>query len=75
MEFPIEIITKKRWRELEGRARRAEVAVDGLAHSVGDLRGRLSAMTGIVDDLRREVRSLRRMLNKKEKKTWQSIGR
>jgi hypothetical protein len=75
MEFPIVIITKKRWRELEGRARRAEVAVDGLAHSVGDLRGRLSAMAGIVDDLRREVRSLRRMLNKKEKKTWQSIGR
>lgn len=75
MEFPIIIITRKRWRELEGRARRAESAVDGLAHSVGDLRGRLSAMTGIVNDLRRDVRSFRRMLNKKEKKTWQSIGR
>ena len=68
-------MSRRRWRELEARARRAEVAVDGLAHSVDDLRRRLSAMTGIVDDLRREVRSLRRMLNKKEKKTWQSIGR
>ena len=69
MEFPIVIITRKRWRELEGRARRAESAVDGLAHSVDDLRGRLSAMTGIVDDLRRDVRSLRKITNKIEK-TW-----
>ena len=74
MELPIVIITKKRWRELEARARRAESAVDGLAHSVGDLRGRLSAMTGIVDDLRRDVRGLRRMLNKKER-TWQYTGK
>ena len=74
MEIPIIIITRKRWRELEGLARRAEVAVDGLAHSVDDLRGRLSAMAGIVDDLRRDVRSLRRTINKKEK-TWQFTGR
>lgn len=67
MKLPIVIITRKRWRELEARARRAECAVDGLAHSVDDLRGRLSAMTGTVDDLRRDVRSIRRVLNKKEK--------
>ena len=74
MEFPIIIITRKRWRELEARARRAESAVDGLAHSVDDLRGRLSAMTGIVDNLRRDVRSLRRIINKKER-TWQYTGK
>ena len=74
MEFPIVIITRKRWRELEGRARRAESAVDGLAHSVDDLRGRLSAMTGIVDDLRRDVRSLRKITNKIEK-TWKFTGK
>jgi chromosome segregation ATPase len=75
MEFPIIIITRKRWRELEGRARRAESAVDGLARSVDELRGRLSAMTGIINDLSRDVRSLRRMLNKKEKKTWRFTGK
>ena len=74
MKFPIVIITRKRWREMEGRARRAESAVDGLVHSVADLRGRLSAITGIVDDLRRDVRSLRKMLNKKER-TWQFTGK
>lgn len=74
MKFPIIITTRKRWREMEGRARRAESAVDGLAHSVDDLRGRLSSMTGIVDDLRRDVRSLRRIVNKKER-IWQSIGK
>jgi len=74
MEFPIVIITRKRWRELEGLARRAESAVDGLAHSVDDLRRHLSAMAGIVDDLRRDVRSLRRMLNKKER-IWQYTGK
>jgi predicted RNase H-like nuclease (RuvC/YqgF family) len=75
MEFPIIIITRKRWRELERRARRAESAVDGLAHGVDELRGRLSAMTGIINDLSRDVRSLRRMLNKKEKKTWRFTGK
>ena len=74
MKLPFIIITRKRWRELEGRARRAEYAADVLAHSVDGLRKRMSAMTGIVDDLRRDVRSLRRMLNKKEK-TWQYTGK
>ena len=74
MELPIIIITRKRWRELEGRAQRAESAVDGLVHSVADLRGRLSAVTGIVDDLRRDVRSLRKIINKIEK-TWQYTGK
>jgi predicted nucleic acid-binding Zn-ribbon protein len=74
MELPIVIITKKRWRELEGRAQRAESAVDGLTHSVDELRRRLSAMTGIVDDLRRDVRSLRKIINKIEK-TWQYTGK
>lgn len=74
MKLPIVIITRKRWRELETRARRAECAVDGLEHSVDDLRGRLSAVTGIVDDLRRDVRGLNRMINKKER-TWQYTGR
>ena len=74
MELPILIITRKRWRELEGRARRAESAVDGLAHGVDDLRGRMSSITGIVDDLRRDIRSLRRILNKKER-IWQFTGK
>jgi hypothetical protein len=74
MEFPIVIIKRKRWRELEGRARRAKSAVDGLAHSVEDLRGRLTSVTGIVDDLRRDIRNIRRILNKKER-TWQYTGR
>jgi len=74
MEFPIIIITRKRWRELEGRARRAESAADVLAHSVDDLRKRLSVTTGIVDDLRRDVRSLRRIINKKER-IWRYTGK
>ena len=74
MKFPIIIITRKRWREMEGRARRAESAADRLAHSVDDVRKRLSAMTGTIDDLRRDVRSLRKMLNKKEG-IWQYTGR
>ena len=67
-------MSRKRWRELEGRAEQAESAVDGLTHSVDELRGRLSAMTGIVDDLRRDVRSLRKIINKIEK-TWQYTGK
>jgi predicted RNase H-like nuclease (RuvC/YqgF family) len=74
MELPIIIMSRKRLRELEGRARRADSAVDGLAHSVDDLRRRLSSMTGIVDDLRRDVRSLRRTINKKER-IWQYTGK
>jgi hypothetical protein len=74
MEFPIIIITRKRWRELEAWSRRAESAADGLAHSVDVLHRRLSAMTCIVDDLRRDFRSLRRLLNKKEK-IWQYTGK
>lgn len=74
MKFPIIVITRKRWHELEARARRAESAADGLEHSFDDLRGRLSAVTGIVDDLRRDVRGLNRMINKKER-TWQYTGR
>lgn len=74
MELPIIIITRKRWRELEGRARRAESAANVLARSVDDVRKRLSAMTGIVDDLRRDIRSLRRTINKKEK-IWQYTGK
>lgn len=74
MEFPIVIITRKRWRELEGRARRAETTTDVLKHSVEDLRRRLSAMTAIIDDLRRDVRSLRKIINKKER-IWQYTGK
>lgn len=74
MELPIIIISRKHWREMEGRARRAESAVDGLTHSVDNLRGRLSSMAGIVDDLRRDIRSLRRILNKKER-IWQYTGK
>jgi len=67
MEFPIIIITRKRWREMEARARRAQAVTDGLSHNVDDLRYRLSAMTGMLDGLRRDVRSLRRMLDKKRR--------
>ena len=67
-------MSRKRWRELEGRAERAESAVDGLKRSVDDLRQRLSSVTGIVDDLRRDVRSLRKIINKIEK-TWQYTGK
>jgi len=74
MEFPIVIITRKRWREMDVRARRAESAADVLAHSVDDLRKRMSAMTGIVDDLRRDFRSLRRIVNKKER-IWRYTGK
>lgn len=74
MEFPIVIITRKRWRELEGRARRAESAADVLAQSVDVLHRRLSAVTGIVDDLRRDFCNLRSLLNKKEK-IWQYTGK
>lgn len=69
------IITRKRWRELEGRARRTQTVVDGLSHSVDDLRARLSAMAGMIDGLCRDVRSLRRMLNEKDKKTWRFTGK
>lgn len=75
MEFPIIIITRNRWRETEARARRAQAVADGLSHSVDDLRSRLSAMAGILDGLRRDVRSLRRMLNEKDKKTWRFTGK
>ena len=67
-------MSRKRWRELEARAQRAESAVDGLTRNVDDLRKRLSATTGIVDDLRRDVRSLRKIINKIEK-TWQYTGK
>ena len=75
MEFPIVIITRKRWRETEARARRAQAVADGLSHSVDDLRARLSAMAGMLDGLRRDVRSLRRMLNEKDKKIWRFTGK
>ena len=75
MEFPIVIITRKRWRETEARTRRTQTIVDGLSHSVDDLRSRLSAMAGMLDGLRRDVRSLRRMLNEKDKKTWRFTGK
>lgn len=75
MEFPIIIITRKRWREMEARARRAQAVADGLSHGVDDLRSRLSAMAGTIDGLRRDVRSLRRMLNEKDKKIWRFTGK
>lgn len=57
------------------RARRAQAVADGLAHGVDDLRSRLSAMSGTIDGLRRDVRSLRRMLNEKNKKIWRYTGK
>ena len=75
MEFPIVIITRKRWRETEARTRRTQTIVDGLSHNVDDLRSRMSAMAGMLDGLRRDVRSLRRMLNEKDKKTWRFTGK
>jgi len=75
MEFPIVIITRKRWREMEARARRAQTVANELSHSVDDLRARLSAMAGMIDGLRRDVRSLRRMLDKKDDKLWRFTGK
>ena len=60
---------------MEVRARRAQTIADGLSHSVDDLRSRLSAMAGMLDGLRRDVRSLRRMLNEKDKKAWRFTGK
>lgn len=60
---------------MEARARRAQAVADGLSHDVGDLRTRLSAMADTIDGLRRDVRSLRRMLNEKDKKTWRFTGK
>ena len=60
---------------MERRAQHAQTVTDGLSHSVEYLRSRLSAMTGTIDDLRRDVRSLRRMLNKKDDKLWRFTGK
>ena len=60
---------------MEVRARRAQTISDGLSHSVDDLRSRMSAMSGMLDGLRRDVRSLRRMLNEKDKKIWRFTGK
>lgn len=75
MEFPIVIIMRKRWREMERRAQRAQTVTDRLSHNVEDLRSRLSAMADTIDGLRRDVRSLRRMSNKKDNKLWRFTGK
>ena len=74
MRLPIVIISRKRWREMTERARRAQSDVGGLSRDVDDLRCRLSRVNGCIEELRRDVRSLRRMLNKKER-SWQYIGK
>lgn len=56
------------------RARRAQSSVDGLSRDVEDLRCRLSRVNGCIDELRRDVCSLRRMFNKKER-LWQYTGK
>ena len=60
---------------MERGAQRAQAVTDRLSHNVEDLRSCLSAMAGTIDGLRRDVRSLRRMLNEKDKKTWRFTGK
>ena len=74
MRLPIVIVSRKRWKEMTERARRAQSDVDGLSRDVDALRCRLSRVNCYIDELRRDLRSLRRMLNKKER-SWQYIGK
>ena len=60
---------------MERRAQRAQTATDRLSHNVEDLRTCLSAMADTIDSLRRDVRSLRRMSNKKDNKLWRFTGK
>lgn len=70
MEFPIVIITGKRWREMSERAARAERAFDALIHRIDTIRDGLAAVERTADGLRLDVRDIRRKSNEKQRQSW-----
>lgn len=75
MAMPFKIITLKRWREINERCENAERTADTLARRMDKITDGLSAVVRSCDGLRRDMRSMQRMINDKRKKQWQSTGK
>lgn len=75
MIMPFKIITMKRWRAMKERCEKAERTADTLARRMDKIIDGLAAVVRSCDGLRRDVRSMQRMINDKRKKEWQSTGK
>lgn len=81
MEFPIKIITAKRWRELTARAERQDAAVADLQRIVDGLQRTAAGQASRIEDVDRRTRATDRevsdlrLCNRKNKKLWQYTGR
>lgn len=70
MEFPIMIITRKRWREMEVRAERKEQHISTLSQRINIIQSEMASVQRAVDALRSDVKNIRRKLNEKQRQSW-----
>lgn len=70
MKFPIMIITRKRWREMDVRAERTEQHISTLSQRIGVILSEMASIQRAVDALRSDVKNIRRKLNEKQRQSW-----